>query len=360
MANQNFKQLLVDLLSINGPSKNERKIADAILHFCKRNQVLCKEDRSSKITGGNAGNILAWPKGVNPDKAPLMFACHMDTVDVGNERAMTVNRERISASGSYPIGMDNRLGVALLLRLLAEKKGHFVCAFTTQEEIGMFGAEALRLPKGVKAVYCLDGSGPAGHYVISTVGCLTFKIALLGRSSHAGIAPNGGVSTLQIAAKAISELPIGMPGHDESINIGVLNGGTRSNVVPGQAEVLGEVRANSIKKTEAVFAGILKVFGKYAKQYGGTLTHSREDMFKPYAQSKKSAIVKELEGAIIRAGLIPDGTHYRGGSDANVFNFRGCPSINLSIGALFPHSPQEYGDLKEAEKAYRILLELIG
>jgi len=354
-----FVNLLIDLLNIKGHSHEERPVADFILRYCRKHGVNAREDNAARKINGNAGNVLAWPKGTDPDKARILFCSHMDTVDVGNERVIKKSALGISAGKNHPIGLDNRLGVALMLKLLAEEKGDYLCAFTAQEEIGMFGAEEFRMPKGVKAIYNLDGSQSPGHFVTSTVGCVTFKINLTGLSTHAGINPNGGRSVIEMASHAIAGLRLGMPGSDESVNIGVIHAGTRSNVIPSQAEIIGEARANSLPKMNAVIRGIKAAFARSVKKYGGTMTYVQDDMFKPYAHGKNSPIVKAAAAAISRAGIKPVFGHYRGGSDANVFNFRGVPAVNLSIGAHNPHSAQEFARTKEMGQAYRIVKNLL-
>ncbi len=350
-----FKKTLCELLDITGHSQEERPVADYIHKFCKKHGIKTIEDQSGSRINGNAGNILACPKRAFPEKAEIMFCAHIDTVDLGAERKYRVSSKGLNACGTYPIGLDNRLGVALMLRLLSHKNENYICAFTTQEEIGMFGACELKVPSGVKAVFILDGSENPGHFITSTVGCITFKICLTGLSAHAGIHPNDGKNVIQMACKAIAKLKLGMPGKNESLNIGILNAGTRSNVIPSQAEIIGEVRANSLLKVNSVIKKVKGTFLFFAKKYGGTMTYSEVEMFRPYSHKPDSLIVKSMLSAIRKAGLEPVCGHYRGGSDANIFNNKGVPAINLSIGAYNPHSPKEYMVWRESEQAYKIL-----
>lgn len=353
-------KLLLDLLKIKGPSRQERPVADFILKHCKRIGANAKEDGSARRIKGSAGNLLAWPRGTKPDKASLMLCAHMDTVDVGPSPAGVVKGGRIVTNGKHPAGIDNRLGVALLLALLSEKKGDFICAFTAQEEIGMFGAEALAVPKGVKQIVVLDGSSFPGHGVLGTAGGLTFKAVLTGLASHAGINPNGGKSAILMASRAISRLTLGMPGPEVSVNIGVIQGGTRSNVIPARAEVIGEVRADSHARIMAEVGKVKAVFAEEAKKIGGLLEFSFQYMFRPYAHSPKSPIIARLSAAMEKEGLKPCFSHYRGGSDANVFNQRGMPAVNISISAHNPHSEKEYADLREIGRIWRVVLNLAG
>lgn len=353
-----FPDLLVELLQVTAVSRQERPMADWLQQHFKKHRIPTREDASAAVTGSNCGNLLAWPKGTDVSAAETLFCCHMDTVDVGTERQLRVTPQRIEAAGTFPVGIDDRMGMALILRLLAEQRGAYACAFTTQEEIGMFGAAQLAIPPGIKQVYVLDGSQRPGHFVLSTVGCVTFVVTLAGQSAHAGISPNGGRSAALMAARAIAELPLGMPADNESINIGVVHAGTRSNVIPGTAEVVGEVRANSAARLERTVKKVHDTFAKHAKALGGSMTFTRDDMFKPYAHKATAPIVKRAIAAIQAAGLEPIFGHYRGGSDANAFNQHGVPAINLSTGAHNPHSPKEFADRDEFEQAYAIVRHL--
>jgi tripeptide aminopeptidase len=355
---QKIVKILMELLKIKGHSREERQVADYIKRTCKRMGVSCIEDMTARKTGGNAGNLLAWPRGVRRDKATTLFVSHMDTVDVGPAVRPKKTKHRIMATGHFPIGIDNRLGAALILSLLSSRKGNYACAFTTQEEIGMFGAAAMKIPKNVKRIFVLDGSQSPGHFVAGTVGGGTFEVRLSGLSAHAGINPNGGKNAIQMAAHAISRLTLGMPGRDTSVNVGVIQGGTRTNVVPNETVVKGEVRAGTDKKIGAQLKRVKNTFARAARQYGGKMKFSHAYMFRPYAHRDDSPIVRQCAGAIRRAGLKPVWQSYRGGADSNVFNHRGIPAVNLSIGAHNPHSEKEYADIREIERAFRIVTEL--
>jgi tripeptide aminopeptidase len=49
-----------------------------------------------------------------------------------------------------------------------------------------------------------------------------------------------------------------------------------------------------------------------------------------------------------------------GGSDANILNARGLPTINLTMGGMYAHSPEEYATLDELERLCELVLNLIA
>ncbi|MFH0919640.1 MAG: M20/M25/M40 family metallo-hydrolase [Fibrobacterota bacterium] len=353
-----FLRTLKALVQVVSVSRDERAVADHVLACCRRMGAHAKEDQAFKTIGGNAGNITAFPKGTAPSAAHTLFVSHLDTVGVGAKGVFKMDRKRLKAAGNYPIGIDNRLGVALMLELLRTVPGPYACAFTVQEEIGMFGAAALAIPKSIRRIFVLDGSREPGHFVLSTVGGVTFRVTVVGKGSHAGIHPNGGINAIQVASRAIARLTLGMPGKNVSVNIGRIEGGTASNVVAARAVVVGEVRANTEKRMKLEMERVKTVFAGEAKKAGAVIEFATEDMFKPYAHRLDSKIVMDCKSAACEACLKPDFTHYRGGSDANVFNFMGVRAVNISIGAHNPHSEKEYADFRETEQAFALVKAL--
>ncbi len=81
--------------------------------------------------------------------------------------------------------------------------------------------------------------------------------------------------------------------------------------------------------------------------------------FDPYVLPQDSALVKDLESAMMRAGCVPQPIRYTGGSDANKYNAKGIPAINIGIGAQKPHSLEEFVLLEDLHHTYRIAEELI-
>ena len=86
--------------------------------------------------------------------------------------------------------------------------------------------------------------------------------------------------------------------------------------------------------------------------------------FPPYVHSHDSPIVRDVESALKAVGLQPQPIRYTGGSDANTYNAKGIPAVNLGIGAQKPHTFEEFvliEDLvKSAEIAFMLLQHSTG
>jgi tripeptide aminopeptidase len=84
------------------------------------------------------------------------------------------------------------------------------------------------------------------------------------------------------------------------------------------------------------------------------------DEFRAFHLDDDSTVVKLARSAITAAGLEPESQMAGGGSDANVLNAQGIPTVNLAAGMMRVHSAQEYIALDELEKLCAVVLQLVA
>jgi tripeptide aminopeptidase len=261
--------------------------------------------------------------------------------------------------------VDNRAGVSVLLFTLekiAKEKipvKDFTVAFTTCEETTLFGSKHIGLNGNIKYGFVFDSGYRPGNFINSACGALGFKIKVLGKASHSGIAPEKGINSLQIASRAISKLPLGRIDDDSTMNIGILKSGSAVNVIPELTELDGEVRSFDVNKVEKYFKTALDIFNKEAELAGGKIEVNWFWDFKPYTISPNSYPSKEIVKVLEKVGLNPTPKISLGGSDANSLNEKGIESINLGIGAQNPHSNDEFIYIEDLVKSAEIALELV-
>ncbi len=94
----------------------------------------------------------------------------------------------------------------------------------------------------LKNGFIFDSGYRPGNFIYSACGAIGFKIKIIGKASHSGIAPEKGINSMQIAAKAISKLPLGRIDDETTMNIGILKSGSAVNVIPELTELEGEVQ----------------------------------------------------------------------------------------------------------------------
>ncbi|HVH57645.1 MAG TPA: M20 family metallopeptidase [Vicinamibacterales bacterium] len=189
---------------------------------------------------------------------------HFDTVwEVGRIRSMPLREEdgRLYGPGVY----DMKASIAVAahaMRTLRERSAsvpRVVMLFTTDEEVGS-GTSRVAIEDAARdsdAVLVLEPSLPGGAAKTQRKGCGEFTITARGVSAHAGIDPRKGASAIHELAhqirslEALQDLERGI-----SVNVGVIRGGTRGNVIAEQATAVVDVRVPTMSDAARVETAI--------------------------------------------------------------------------------------------------------
>ncbi|MCJ7554643.1 MAG: M20/M25/M40 family metallo-hydrolase, partial [Ignavibacteriaceae bacterium] len=346
---------------INALSGNEKPLADFIKSFLSEYNYSITEDDSKEHSNSNTGNLIC-KVGSGGD---FLLSSHMDTARPTENVKPIIEKDKIVSSGDTVLGVDNRAGVSALLytleRIAREKipVKDFTVVFTTCEETTLFGSKNLGINGSVKKGFVFDSGYRPGNFIHSACGALGFKIKVVGKASHSGIAPEKGINSLLVAAKAMSNLPLGRIDEETTMNIGVLKGGAAVNVIPELTELEGEVRSFDLKKAENYFNLLVDAFKKESELVGARIELIYDWDFMPFTVPEDSEVYRDTINVLKKVGLIPTPKSSLGGSDANSLNGRGIESINLGIGAQNPHSNDEFIFIEDLIKTAEIALELI-
>jgi tripeptide aminopeptidase len=353
--------LFLDTAKIDALSGLEKPLADFIKSFLKESNYNILEDDSKKFSESNTGNLIC----KIGDGGNFVLTAHMDTARSTADVKPKILDDKIISSGDTVLGVDNRVGVSVLLFTLesiASKKipvKDFTVAFTTCEESTLFGSKYLGLNGNIKYGFVFDSGYRPGNFINSACGALGFKIKVLGKASHSGLAPEKGINSLLIAAKAMNRLPLGRIDDDSTMNIGLLKSGSAVNVIPELTELDGEVRSFDLSKVEKYFNYSLAIFNEEAEAAGGKLDVNWFWDFKPYSIPETSFVFQEATRVLKKVGLTPTPKVSLGGSDANSLNEKGIEAVNLGIGAQNPHSNDEFIYIEDLIKSAEIALELV-
>jgi tripeptide aminopeptidase len=361
MNSNHLIDLFLETAKIDAMSGNEKSLADYIKSFLQKYNYSITEDNSNLFSNSNTGNLIC-RIGNGGD---FVMTAHMDTARPTLNIRPRILEDKIVSSGDSVLGVDNRAGVSVLLYLL-EKIAldkilvkDFTVAFTTCEETTLFGSKHLGLNGQIKYGFVFDSGYRPGNFIYSACGALGFKIKIIGKASHSGIAPEKGVNSLLIASRAISNLPLGRIDDESTMNIGILKGGSAVNVIPEITELDGEVRSFDVNKVEKYFNLTLDIFNKEAEQMGGKIEVDSFWDFRPFTVPQSSFVFNETVRVLKKVGLNPTPKISLGGSDANSLNEKGIESINLGIGAQNPHSNDEFIYIEDLVKSAEIALELV-
>lgn len=201
----------LELVAIDSESKNERAMADRVKLDLAELGAEVWEDDCNVQTGGNAGNIYAFFAG-NPDKSPVLFCAHLDTVKPGNSVKASIDGDRIVTDKSTVLGGDDKSGIAEIMigiqnALQMPDHAPVEVLFTVSEEIGLLGAKHFDKSKLRSAFgYALDAHR-VGELVIGAPAQNSIRITINGKEAHAGVEPEKGVNAIRVAAEAIASMP---------------------------------------------------------------------------------------------------------------------------------------------------------
>jgi tripeptide aminopeptidase len=357
--NQNrLIETFLDLAKIEGKSREEKKVADYIKFQFKQLGLAGIEDDAGTKINGNAGNLVYYLPATTKDTPSWLLLVHMDTVVPCAGVNPVIKDNVIYSSGDTILGADNRGGVAIILELtrqLLENKiphNELWLVFTVAEEVGLLGSTHLNYTP-IKAEYglVLDSAGAPGRITVRQPTSITIDATFTGKSAHAGVCPEEGISAIQMAAWAISQMPLGRLDPDTTATIGLISGGSARNIIPEKAEIKGGARSHNPEMLDKQVAVMKKCMEDAAQKYGGKVEITTHDSFVRFAFEEHHSLVQHLIKAAKAIGLNPMLESTGGGSDANVVNLKGIPTVSLTIGYQNAHTTREYIPITDMVKS---------
>ncbi|MFA5839402.1 MAG: M20/M25/M40 family metallo-hydrolase [Candidatus Margulisiibacteriota bacterium] len=356
---KSFKKLVrIDSLSL--------KEGKVIAYLKKElNSLGIKTMQAGKPDGGEAGNLLATIPGRNCQGPRLLLNAHVDTVSPGIGVKPVERKGYIYSDGKTVLGADNKAGVAAILevlKVLHEKRlNHppLQIIFTVCEEMGLFGSRSL--PKqSIKADFgiVMDG-GTINKIILQAPSQINLIAKVHGKAAHAGIRPEEGVSAIKAASEAVTKMKLGRIDFETTANIGIIQGGTATNIVPDEVELQGEARSHQVYKLNKQIKHMEQVLKKTCAKHNATTSIKTTHMYKAFQIDPCKKIVVMAQKAVAKAGFEPLLDRTGGGSDANIFNALGIPSIIMGVGAHNIHSTAEQIAILDLINGTKILFELI-
>ncbi|MBZ0199881.1 MAG: M20/M25/M40 family metallo-hydrolase [Ignavibacteriaceae bacterium] len=358
---ERLTEIFLETIKIDSLSGNEKPLANYICAFLSSyKDININEDNSYKYSNSNTGNLII--KVGNGGKVVMLS--HMDTARPTKGVQPIVNTEKITSDGNTVLGVDNRVGVSVLLYTLEKHLSNgggknFTVAFTTCEETTLLGSKNIELDKKITKGFIFDSAFRPGSFINNACGAMSFEVEINGKASHSGISPEKGINSIKIASDAISNLQTGRIDDETTINFGKIVGGSAVNVVPEKTVIIGEVRSFDLDKIKTELEKIKKSFEKAANNFGGSIIFKSSWDFHPYQLNEFSDVYKTVVAVLTKAGLQPDAKISLGGSDANSLNGNGIPSVNLGIGAQNPHANDEFVLIEDLIKAAEIAHNLV-
>lgn len=366
---ERIKELFCSLTAIDSESFHERAMADHLTALLAELGISAKMDGSAEKTGSSSGNLFARIPG-SGDRAgeePLLFLAHMDTVAPGNGKHAICHEDgTITSDGTTVLGADDLSAVAAILEALRELKEENLphrpleILFTTAEEAYTVGASAFDFSKvHAKEAFAFDCSDRMGSYSATEPTLLSFAITVTGRAAHAGFEPEKGVNALLAAARAIARLPLGRPDDHSTLNIGLIEAGTGTNVVPEQALCQGEIRSLVHEDALALYEETLRVFCEEAGKLGAKAAGEKTVHLTAYTIGGHDAALLRYQKVLEELGIPGSRKVQYGGSDINVVRRLGIDGICIANPMYLAHTTKEYTKISELAELAAIVRGLM-
>lgn len=255
----NYIQDLQRLIEFETPSDNPIYIKECF-HFI-RSMFQAIGYESQIYPGKNTGGVLYLrPKHREKNNAVQLLIGHIDTVwPIGTLKSMlpSVDQEKVKGPGVF----DMKSG---LLNILYALKAihHFnielsfcpLVVINSDEEIGSFESTPLikRLAKIASRAFILEPSLD-GKLKTSRSGVGKYTISLKGKAAHAGLNPDQGASAIMELSYVIQKLfVLNDPQKGVSVNVGLIDGGVRPNVIAPESKAIVDVRVPTNKDADRI------------------------------------------------------------------------------------------------------------
>ena len=358
----------MELVQIDSETGHEQAISVRLKELFGTLGLELDEDNAKELTGHAANNLFVhWPATAGAEGRPIFFTCHMDTVTPGKGIKPQLDPDGyIRSDGTTILGSDDKAGIAAMLeaiRVVQEQgiaHGDVQFIITVGEESGLVGARALDASK-LKAElgFALDSNGEIGDICVAAPTQAKIHAALYGKAAHAGVNPEDGVSAIQIASKAVSRMRLGRIDSETTANIGRFAGGGPTNIVCDRVDIDAEARSLTPEKLDEQVAAMKAAFESAAAELGGKAEFDSEIIYPGYKYDGAAPVVQLAAAALAEIGLTARLFHSGGGSDANIFNGLGVPTVNLAVGYEHIHTTSEQIPVRSMVDITRTVVAII-
>lgn len=363
---QRIVDLFIELVQVDSETKHEEKIAVVLKEKFTALGVEVVEDDAKVKTGHGANNLICTLPATKEGVDTIYFTSHMDTVVPGNGIKPSIEDGYIKSDGTTILGADDKAGLAAMLEAITVLKeeniahGKIEFIITVGEESGLVGAKALDSSLvTAKFGYALDSDGKVGDIIVAAPTQAKVNATIYGKTAHAGVAPERGVSAITIASRAISKMPLGRIDEETTANIGRFEGGTQTNIVCDRVDILAEARSLIPEKMEAQVAKMKEAFETAAQEMGGRAEVDIKVMYPGFKFGDGDHVVEVAKKAVANIDRPSRLLQSGGGSDANVIAGFDIPTVNLAVGYEDIHTTNEKIPVEELVKTSELVVSII-
>ncbi len=353
------------------PPGNEKKCARVLRDYFQDLHLDDCTVETDEFASGRANLLVK----VGPDRPGLVLSGHIDVVPAGDLTKWTTGPFDAHVRGGKLYGrgaVDMKGAVAAMACAVRSARGsklkrRLVFAATAGEEVDTVGLESLLNKKKLTkedAMYCVIGEPSELKPVRGHRGGPSLLVKFAGRSAHAS-KPELGANAVEMCARFMMEVEswekkLGRQ-RDKDLGVTILSntvvrGGTKSNVIPDSCEL--EIDCRTIMRHDRAY--ILDGLQKIAER---VTDHQKEIKVSiesyvdcpPFLTRRGHPLVRLCEEVSGNESTIAG---Y--GTEAPWYVAAGIPTMVLGPGSVFmAHKPDEYIEVREADRASSVYSELI-
>lgn len=368
MNSERLLETFFDLVKIDAPSGHEGAAAAYCADALRKCGCTVEFDDAGEKIGSDTGNLYAVLPGTA--EGSVILTAHLDCVQPCEGIQPKVVDGVVYSDGTTILGSDDKSGVAAIIEAVralsegAEPHAQVKVVFSLQEEVGCLGAKHLNVGsfESGEPCYVFDSDGEPGTASLAAPYHYTFKAVFTGKASHAGVAPEKGISAIEAASLAVTRMKeagcLGAVGAYCASNIGTIAGGTADNVVAPECTMTGECRALDEQDVMRVHDEMDAAMRDAAGEMGADVDIVWDLEYKGFCLDGTSRAVQLFETAARRVGLEPALMKSAGGTDANMYINKGVEPLVLSTGMTNFHSVEECIKVVDLENTSRLAIAL--
>lgn len=365
MNTQRLVDTFLKYVQIDSESYSELDMAKAVMADLAEAGCEVYMDSCGEKFGSNAGNVYATLKG-DETREKILFSAHMDTVVPGKGVKPVIKDGTIYSDGTTVLGGDDKSGIAAVVEALRTLKEENIShpaievVFSVCEECGLLGSKHFDYSRiAAKKAVVLDSSGNAGKIITKAPGQVKFDGYFIGKTAHAGIAPENGISAVQIGAEAVSNMKLLRIDSETTANIGTFCCEGATNIVSEKVHFVAEARSINPEKLKAQAAHMKQCIDDACKKFGGKFEGTITELYLPYSKEDSDSFVQEILTACAKTGIKGETASTGGGSDANNINQYGINALVLGTGMSEVHTTNEFITIENLENTAKLVLELM-
>jgi glutamate carboxypeptidase len=319
------------------------------------------------LPNAERGNHVRARFGPNNGAKPALILCHYDTVwAVGS---LATHPYRIEEGKAYGPGIFDMQTSLMLSEYVARATRDLsldlprpvTILITSDEEVGSPTSRALIEEEALRSQYVLvmESPLPGGVLKTSRKGAGGYTLEITGRAAHAGVEPERGISAIQELAHQILALhSLTDMAKGSTVNVGVVQGGTVSNVVAPNATAKIDIRSWTQEEADRLSKAIE---GLQPVTSGATLRITGGWNRPPLERTATADLFAKAQviGRKLGLELADGGTG--GGSDGNFTGALGIPTLDgLGVPGHGAHADHEHIEVNEIAGRAALLMALLA